>query len=67
LGNLRGRAGGYRRGTLSLAGVSGAIRVARAWDVPLQEIQTALEEFELRWEMAADQAIDLRSDLRSAN
>jgi len=60
MGNLRGRAGGYRRGTLSLAGVTGAVRVALSWDVTLQEIQTVLDAYELRWESAAEQTIDGR-------
>jgi hypothetical protein len=60
IGNLRGRAGGYRRGTLSLAGVSGAVRVALSWDVTVQEIQTILDEFELRWETSAEQTVDRR-------
>jgi len=61
LGNLRGRAGGYRRGTLSLAGVSGAIRVALGWDVTLHEIQAVIDKYQLQWDPAADRTIDLRS------
>jgi hypothetical protein len=60
IGNLRGRAGGYRRGTLSLAGVTGAVRVAFSWDVSAQDVQAILAEYDLRWEASADQAVDRR-------
>jgi hypothetical protein len=61
VGNLRGRAGGYRRGTLSLAGVTGAIRVALSCAVPVQDIQAVLDQYELHWEPAADRTVDRRT------
>lgn len=60
IGNLKGRAGGYRRGTLSLAGVTGAVRVALSWDVSAKEIQAVLDQYELRWDSSAGETLDRR-------
>jgi len=60
LGNLRGRAGGFRRGTLSLADVTGAVRVAQSWDLSLPEIRAALLEHGLHWDDDAGRTIDYR-------
>jgi len=60
LGNLRGRAGGYRRGTLSLAGVTGAVRVAQSSALSLAEIRAALREHGLDWDDDAGRTIDHR-------
>jgi hypothetical protein len=61
LGNVRGRAGGYRRGTISLAGVSGAVRVALTWEVPVADIQAELDRYELYWDHATASTVDLVS------
>lgn len=58
LGNVRGRAGGYRRGTLSLAGVSGAVRVALTWEVSVEDIQAELDRYELYWDHSARCTLD---------
>ena len=60
LGNMRGRAGGFRRGTLSLADVTGAVRVAQSWDLSLPEIRAALHEHGLDWDDDAGRTIDRR-------
>jgi hypothetical protein len=66
LGNLRGRAGGYRRGTLSLAGVTGAVRVAQSCDLSHPEIRAALDEHGLDWDSDAGRTIDRRTGLGEA-
>jgi hypothetical protein len=66
LGNLRGRAGGFRRGTLSLGDVTGAVRVARSWELSVLEIRTALREHDLDWDDEGGRAIDQRRGIGEA-
>jgi len=50
LGYLGGRARGFRRGSVSMAAVVGAIKVAQSHGVQDDEISSVLGEFDLSWD-----------------
>jgi hypothetical protein len=53
---LVGRVRGYTRDTISLDGVTGAVRLAQKNGLPQSEIDDVLAEFGLRWD-ASTQAV----------
>jgi hypothetical protein len=54
---LVGRVDGYLRGTISLAGVAGAVRLAFKNGLPPDEVDRVLADFDLQWEPSTQMVI----------